>query len=99
MVERVDAPRVGVLIVMDDQLHPGRLGGAVAQLVHGAEFPGRVDMEERKGRGRRIKGLAREVQHHRAVLADRIEHHRLGRLGDELAQDMDALGFQPLQVG
>ena len=36
---------------------------------------------------------------HRAVLADRVEHHRPLALGDGLAQDVDALGLEPLQVG
>ncbi len=39
------------------------------------------------------------MQHHRAVLADGIEHHRLLALGDDLAHDVDALGFKPLKVG
>ena len=39
-----------------------------------------------------------QVQHHRAVLADRIEHHRIFGLGDDLAQNLDALGFEALQV-
>ncbi len=45
-----------------------------------------------------IERLHRQVQHHRAVLADRIEHHRLLALGDDLAHDVDALGLEPLQV-
>ena len=36
---------------------------------------------------------------HGAVLADRVEHHRLLGLGDGLAEDLDALGLQPLEVG
>ena len=35
---------------------------------------------------------------HRAVLADRVQHHRLLALGDHLAHDVDALGLEPLQV-
>jgi hypothetical protein len=38
------------------------------------------------------------VQQHRAVLADRIQHDRPLALGDDLAQDVDALGFEALQV-
>ena len=45
-----------------------------------------------------IERLQRQVQHHRAVLADRVEHHRPLALGDDLAHDVDALGFEPLQV-
>ncbi len=41
----------------------------------------------------------RQVQHHRAVLADGIQHHRLFALGHHLAHDVDGLGLEPLQVG
>ena len=43
--------------------------------------------------------LQRQVQHHRAVLADGVQHHRPLALGDGLADDVDALRLQPLQVG
>ena len=46
-----------------------------------------------------IERLHREVQHHRAVLADRIQHHRLVALRNDLAHDVDALGLQPLKMG
>jgi hypothetical protein len=43
-------------------------------------------------------GLARQVQQHRRVLADRIEHDRQSRLRCHLAQDVDALRLERLQV-
>jgi hypothetical protein len=52
-----------------------------------------------KRRRRRVEGLASQVQHHGAVLADRIQHHRAVGLGHHLAHDVDALGFEALQVG
>jgi hypothetical protein len=45
------------------------------------------------------KGSGPGVQHHGAVLADRIEHDRPLRLGDRLAQDVDALGLEPVEIG
>src|SRR5690606_23196355 len=60
--------------------------------------PGRIDMEQRERRRRWVERLARQVQHDRAVLADRIEHHRVVRLGDNLAHDMDALGLEAVEV-
>src|SRR5205823_2344769 len=71
---------------------------AVPELVHRAELPGGVHVEQREGRHGRIKGLHREMQHHRAVLAGGIEHHRPLTLRDYLAQDMDALGLEPLEM-
>jgi hypothetical protein len=56
-------------------------------------------VQQRKRRHRRVEGLHRQVQHHRAVLADRVEHHRVVGFGDDLAHDVDALGFEALQVG
>src|SRR5208283_1533172 len=38
------------------------------------------------------------MQHDRTVLADRIEHHGLLALRDDLAHDVDAFGFQALEV-
>ncbi len=55
-------------------------------------------MEQREGRRRRIERLARQMQHDRAVLADRIEHHRALGLGDHFAQDVDALGLEALKM-
>ena len=46
-----------------------------------------------------MERLAGEVQHDRAVLADRVEHHRTLALGDGLAHDLDALGLEALEVG
>src|SRR3546814_12892716 len=46
-----------------------------------------------------MEGLDQQVQEHRAVLPDRIHHHRIAELGCDLAQDVDALGLEPVQVG
>ena len=46
-----------------------------------------------------MKRALREVQHHRAVLADGIQHHRILGLRNYLADDVNALGLEPLQPG
>ena len=56
-------------------------------------------MEQREGRRTGIECLARQMQHHRAVLADTVEHHRFVGLGDDLAHDVDALGFEAFEMG
>jgi hypothetical protein len=38
------------------------------------------------------------VQHHGAVFADRVKHHRFGALGDYFAHDVNAFGLQTLQM-
>ena len=50
------------------------------------------------GSGPGKNAFLRQVQHHRRILADRIEHHRPRRLGDGLAQDVDALGLEPVEM-
>src|SRR5262245_34606618 len=45
-----------------------------------------------------MKGLLGQPQHHRRVLADRIQHDRSLELGDDFAHDVDALGFERAQV-
>ena len=54
----------------------------------------------RSGNGRRpgAERLLRQPDHDRGVLADRIEEHRVLELGDDLAQDVDALGLELAQV-
>ena len=75
------------------------LGGhARAERVHVLELPGRVDVEERERRRRRRERLLGQAQHHRAVLPDRVEHHRVLGLGDDLAHDVDRLGLEPLEM-
>ena len=55
-------------------------------------------MQQREGRTRGEERLLRQMQHHGGILADRIEHHRALGLGDDFAQDVDALGFEALQM-
>ena len=71
----------------------------VAERDHVAELPARVDMHQREGRLRGIEGLHGEMQHDGRILADRIEHHRLLAFGRDFADDVDALRFQPLEMG
>ena len=99
VIERIDPGLFRLGIAIDDQLHAGFRRGAVPKRVHVPELPGRVDMKQRKVRRRRVKGLAREVKHHRTVLASRIEHHRAIGLGNHLTQDVDALRLEPFEMG
>src|SRR3546814_2350438 len=52
MVERVDAARLRLGVLIDDQVHPALRGHPVAQFVHRPELPCRVDMQQRKEIGR-----------------------------------------------
>jgi hypothetical protein len=71
----------------------------VAEGDHLAELPGGVHVQQRDRRPRREKRLDQQVQQYRAVLADRVQHHRIAELGRDLAQDVDAFGFEAIEVG
>ena len=92
--ERPDAGAQAVLVGVDDQVETEFGGATIAKRDHFLEFPGRVDMEKRKWRLRWPERLQGKVQHHRAVLADRVQHHWFRELRDDLAHNVDALGFK-----
>ena len=98
VVERVDAVAHAVLVDVDQQVEAELLRHLVAERDHLAELPGRVDMQERERRLGGIERLHRQMQQHRGILADRIEHDRLGEVRRNLAEDVDRLGLQPLEV-
>ena len=77
MVERIDAPPQPVLVGVDDQIEAEPRCRRVAKRDHLAEFPGGIDMQQRKRQRRGIERLPRQMQHDRGILADRIQHHRL----------------------
>ena len=45
-----------------------------------------------------MEGLQGQMQQDRRILADGIEHHRVVAFGDHFAHDVDALGFELLQM-
>jgi hypothetical protein len=83
---------------VDQEVEAEFLRAGVAEGDHLAELPGRVDVEQRERQAPGREGLQGEVQQHRGILADRVEHHRILGLGDRLPEDVDALGLQPLEV-
>ena len=83
---------------MHDQLGVDVATECVAERDHLAELEGRIDVKQWERQPSRRKGLLRQANHHRRVLADRVEHHRVLTLGDDLAHDVNALGLELLQV-
>ena len=45
VIERIDALRFGLGVLVDEEFHAELLGHARAHLVHGLELPGRIDMQ------------------------------------------------------
>jgi hypothetical protein len=97
--EWIDPHLQPLAVDVDVEIESQTLRGLVAKRDHLPEFPGGVDVQQRERQLRGIEGLHRQVQHHGAVLADGIEHHRPLALRGHLAHDVDALGFQPLKDG
>jgi fructose-1,6-bisphosphatase/inositol monophosphatase family enzyme len=98
VVEGVDAQTGGLRVLVDQQFHAASRDHAVAQRVHALNFQVVSTCSSGNGGGDGKKALRARCSMHRAVLADRIEHHRLLALGDDLAHDVDALGLEALQV-
>ncbi len=96
--KRVDALAQAVFVDVDDQFQTQPLRLLVAKADHLPEFPGGIDMHQRKRRLTGIKGFQRQLQHHRGILPDRVQHHRLLELGGHLANDVNAFGFELLQM-
>ena len=99
MRERRNARGLAGFVRVDDELGVEALGGLVAERDHFLELPARVDVQQREGNAAREEGLAGQVQQDRGVLADGIHEQRLGELGRHFAEDVDALGLEPGQVG
>lgn len=96
--ERIDVLLDPFRVDVDDQLHTRFLGHLLAELIHLAKLPAGIHMQQWKRRDRRVKGLARQMQHDRTVLADGVEHYRIFGLGDDFAHDLNAFGFEALQM-
>ena len=98
MIERIDVPGQTFRIGVFAQLEPMPRHDLFPEGDHVAELPGRVDMQQRKWRAGGMERLACQMQQDRRVLADRIEHHGVGCLGCDFAQNVDALGLEYFQM-
>ncbi len=95
-----DSPADAVLINIDQELPAELLPDVVLpEFDHLPEFPGGVHVQEREGGLGRVERLLGQPDHDGGILADRVEHDRLLELRDDLAEDVNALGFELLEVG
>jgi hypothetical protein len=86
------------LVLPHPQVEAAARDERVAELVHGAELPRGVDVEQRERQRRGRERLLGQPHQHRRVLADRVQHHRPLELGHHLAQHVEALGLELAQV-
>src|SRR5579883_1363217 len=98
VVERVDVVAQAVGVGVYPEIEPEPRRGGVAEGDHVTEFPLRVDVQQRKRQAARKERLARQVQQNRRILADRVEQHRAFRLGHRFPHDVDAFGFQRVEM-
>ncbi|CAJ8070233.1 Uncharacterised protein [Burkholderia pseudomallei] len=97
------AARDRILDVADHQLRADLLCAAVAEIDHLVVVVARVDVHERKRQRRPAvraepERLEREMQHDHRILAAREQQRRLAAFRDELAQDVDRLGLEPVEM-
>ena len=77
-----------------------QLGDApVAELDDLSKVVAGVDMQHRERNARRPERLLGEAQHHDRVLAAGEHERRALELGSHLAEDVDRLGLQGLELG
>ena len=96
--ERRDVIGAALLVGVDDEVQMEFAGDAVPEGDHVAELPGGVHMQQREWQLAGVERLARQMQQHRRVLADGIQQHRALELRRHLADDVDALRFQLLEM-
>ena len=97
-VDGSERPRFRRVVGVHDQPKAVLAAERVAKRDHVAELPARIDVQQRERQRARVERLHGEPHHDRRVLADRVQHHRVLELGRHLADDVDALGLELLQM-
>src|SRR5579875_43281 len=87
-----------VLNAHDDELKAEPRDQSVAKVEDLREIVSGVHVHDREGNGRRPEGFQRKVKHHRAVLPAGEEQHGTLKFSSHLPNDVNALGFQEVQV-
>lgn len=85
-------------ITFHDQIPSVLLRIFITELNHLLEFPFRVDVHQWEWHFTRIKRFFSQAYHHRRILSDTVKHHRILKFRRHLADDMNRLGFEFLQV-
>ena len=77
MNEWINPHRHAFRVFMHQQLAAVGFRRTIAELIHLAEFPAGIDMQQRERQRTWIKRLARQMQHDAGIFTDRVEHHRI----------------------
>ncbi|CUW43190.1 hypothetical protein B3286c1_0490 [Brucella vulpis] len=98
MRKRPDAITHALLVDMHQKFKPLLTRLCIAEFNHLTKFPCRIHMEKGKRQRGGIERLHRQMQHDGGILADRIEHHRIGECRRHLTENMDGFCFKALQM-
>jgi hypothetical protein len=88
----------GGFVAPDEEFGADGAGHLVAEGEHLGELVAGVDVHEGEGNGAGEEGFLRETQHDGGVFADGVEHDGALELCGDLAEDVDAFGFQEAEV-
>src|SRR5579872_4952576 len=70
----------------------------IAERDHLFKFVGSIHVQQWKWDGAGVECLLRQANHYRRILTDGVEHYRPLKFGGNFTNNLDALGFQCLQV-
>ena len=85
-------------IPADAQVDVGLLCDLEQEGIQLARLPWRFGVEERERQRSRVERLPRELKEDGAFLPERVEQYRARRLRDRVSQNVNRLGFQPIEV-
>ena len=83
---------------MNDEIDSQAGREAVAEVNHFLKLIGCIDVQQGEWDGSGVERLLGEADHYGRILTDRVEHDGPLEFGCDLANDVDALGFEGLQV-
>jgi hypothetical protein len=98
MAERGDIVAKPVRVGVGDQIKAVPGCHRIAEGDHLGKLPAGIDVQQRKRQLARVKRLQCQMQKHRGILADRVEHHRSFELGCNLTKDVDCLVLERLEM-
>src|SRR5689334_21124296 len=83
-----------VFVTMHDESGTDFFAEAIAKYNHLFELVTRVDVKEWEGQRHWIEGFPRKMHEHARILADRIQQHRITKLCDRFAQNINGFAFK-----
>jgi hypothetical protein len=86
------------MVGVHDEIEPELARGPITERDHVPELPGGIDVQQREWRLGRPERLPRQMQQYGGVLTDGIEQDGRAELRRRLAEDVDALGFEQLEM-